>query len=1416
MIYTILNELPSRFPNVPAGVTYDGDNFFANISANDPQGECIEYSLISGTLPYGAILDPLSGNISGILKLRDVANTTTYCHDYSWTFTIRATNNLDYSDQDFTIVVKHVNVPPLWVNAVVNSSEVIELVDENINILGEYASNTDITIKLNAIYYQCAPLTFSLVTGDIPLGLSLSDDGIISGKLAKIPRGTSQHYYFTLNADDGIIMSTQAFNFTTTSLNIAPIWGTNTFDLVYPAGEPINYTANAIQLEGYPLTYSIANGTLPNGITLSPSGLNAGLIYGTSDVVPINTKYIFTIRADDGVSHADHLFSITLYRIYWFSPDENRGQQIGGTDYDFTAIVRTSRLSGQTTYSLIDGSLPAGTSLNSTAGTITGKLTNASSNYTFTIRATNSGISADRTFTGSVLGITTVKWISPTIQIAPWVGGTLYRYNPMDNPDLLIENAVGPTRYSIISGAVPLGTSFNEYTGQIIGTLNNSVYSYNFTMRATNNGISADCTFSGTVTRSTAISWISPASDLGQLKGGSSFSLISNVYVSNPSGPTIFSLANGALPNGTGISLNTNTGIIGGTLNNPATTSPSLTTPPETTNVLFTIRATNNELAADRIFNGTVVAQYPPVWQTVANSSIGDYPEGQPLTFRFVATDRNNDNLTYSLAPDSLPLPNGLTLNSNTGILSGTPINIVNQTNQSNLSWIIVGIPLGNGHYDGRDIRVTASAKDNGYTIQENGYEIVQTKPYDSPFIATNSTFMPTIGIPYTVTYKIIKTVKETNGITSYIRPAFDAEDPNGLLASAQGTKTGYGYNSTIDMIDTTNWVIGQPYDISVTWTPSIQYVYARGRIRINRSYPDDNFGTYPYSNAVFKILNQDVKYFETDVTYKFTLNVTDNIFPLVPRSFSIKIKGATTVTWVSPPEGAQSPILGNSTYLLISNVSVKNPVGTTVYSLQSGTLPAGTALNPNTGVITGTVPNVSSSYNFKIRAINNGISADRSFSGVIGAATVVTWNSPTAGALPASKGGTAYSFIPIVSVANPVGSTIYSIVLGSIPAGTNLNSATGVISGTLTNATSSYSFTMRATNNGVSAERPFSGTVSIQYAPEWISPAAGKIGEFIANQPINNGNGIQCSASDRNNDPLTYSLALGSTLPSGLTLSSSGLISGTPVNAVDQSALTGWYLIGPPYPYGHWDGALANVITSVTNLSPFPIPMGAPAGYVAPNYTVYRDTLTNKVVFRSKEMYDYGPIYNAVRSGDAPFITSDNTFVPKVGSTYKIVYSVKKIKAETNGIKSYLKPAFDAIYANGTVLADGTTVANETLNPALGTRSGFGYSNATDSVDTSSWIVGQSYDVVATWYVPPRTGFNNQDIQYSSARGRIRVNRSEPDSRLGTNAYSNAVFDITCQDIVYVNPRIDYNFYINVSDGILPPVPRLFSITIY
>ena len=62
--------------------------------------------------------------------------------------------------------------------------------------------------------------------------------------------------------------------------------------------------------------------------------------------------------------------------------------------------------------------------------------------------------------------------------------------------------------------------------------------------------------------------------------------------------------------------------------------------------------------------------------------------------------------------------------------------------------------------------------------------------------------------------------------------------------------------------------------------------------------------------------------------------------------------------------------------------VSATDPEGeTVVYSLQSGTLPAGTTLNSSTGVISGTVSGTVQTYSFTLRATAGGKTADRAFS---------------------------------------------------------------------------------------------------------------------------------------------------------------------------------------------------------------------------------------------------------------------------------------------------------------------------------------------------------------------------------------------------------------------------------------------------
>ena len=117
-----------------------------------------------------------------------------------------------------------------------------------------------------------------------------------------------------------------------------------------------------------------------------------------------------------------------------------------------------------------------------------------------------------------------------------------------------------------------------------------------------------------------------------------------------------------------------------------------------------------------------------------------------------------------------------------------------------------------------------------------------------------------------------------------------------------------------------------------------------------------------------------------------------------------------------------------------------------------------------------------------------------------------------------------------------------YSLASGSsLPSGVTLSSS-GVISGTLPDIASNttYTFTVNATD-GVNTVISRTFSFISNAAPIW-STASGSLGTFNENTSIS----LTVAATDVS-DSITYALASGSSLPSGITLNStSGVISGT------------------------------------------------------------------------------------------------------------------------------------------------------------------------------------------------------------------------------------------------------------------------------
>ena len=291
--------------------------------------------------------------------------------------------------------------------------------------------------------------------------------------------------------------------------------------------------------------------------------------------------------------------------------------------------------------------------------------------------------------------------------------------------------------------------------------------------------------------------------------------------------------------------------------------------------------------------------------------------------------------------------------------------------------------------------------------------------------------------------------------------------------------------------------------------------------------------------------------------TFTFGVTVTDSSSKAQNKTVTFSIVVApvqTAPTALSIGSGALSAGAVGVSYAVSLNVSGGTPGYT--WSLASGKLPAGLALS-SAGVISGT-PTASGTSTFAVAVQDSGSpvqKASASESITVSAAPPGKLTITTTG-LAAGKNGSSYSASLNASGGTP-GYT-WSIASGSLPAGLTLSSA-GVISGTPTGSGIS-TFTVGARDSGSPAQTASGGeSITVSAAPSKLTItttglAAGK-----------NGTSYSASLSASGGTPgYTWSIASGS-LPAGLTLSSAGVISGTPTGSGTSTFTVGVQDSGSP-----------------------------------------------------------------------------------------------------------------------------------------------------------------------------------------------------------------------------------------------------------
>ncbi|HEY5266828.1 MAG TPA: putative Ig domain-containing protein, partial [Acidimicrobiales bacterium] len=261
-----------------------------------------------------------------------------------------------------------------------------------------------------------------------------------------------------------------------------------------------------------------------------------------------------------------------------------------------------------------------------------------------------------------------------------------------------------------------------------------------------------------------------------------------------------------------------------------------------------------------------------------------------------------------------------------------------------------------------------------------------------------------------------------------------------------------------------------------------------------------------------------------TATSQTFTIHITDANAVTASQSYTLTVNTAPSITPPSLPGATET---GNYSQTLATSGGT-TPFG--LWSLSTGSLPTGLTLNTSTGVISGTVGATATSTTFTIHITdNNGVVASQTYTLTVNTAPSVTSPSTLPGATQTGN----YS----QTLTGSNGTTPYTWTeTGSLPTGLTLSSG-GVISGTVGATATSSTFTVTLTDaNGVTATKMLTINVNAKPTITADTPPSG-----TKNSPYP---GYTFVAT---NGTTPYTWTYTGTLPTGLSLSTAGVLSGTP-----------------------------------------------------------------------------------------------------------------------------------------------------------------------------------------------------------------------------------------------------------------------------
>ena len=931
------------------------------------------------------------------------------------------------------------------------------------------------------------PLTWTLASGALPPGVTLSTSGILSGAPT-----SSGAFTFTAQVTDSATPNKSA---TSGPLNLV-VAATST-PLAFPAQTLNTAIANAAYSSSLtvtggatPYNFAITSGTFPPGVALASNGQFSGTptVAGTS---------AFTVTVTDSSvppQTASQSLAIVVLNLLTITT-KALPTSISGTGYSDALVA-----SGGTppyTFAQTSGTLPAGITLGST-GLLTGSTT-ASGTFTFGVTVTDS--SAPPQTASQTLMLVVVPPLAITTTTLPnGTAGIPY------SATIVTTGGQGTVSQTVTSGALPTALSLST-SGTLSGTPSGAGI-FTFTITATDQTVPPQVasqfysiTIAPQVQVAASVSFInSPQNSIGgQLLGGSPVS----VQVTDSSGVAVPGVNVAMGFSGAPCSA----AVLGGTLTQTTNASGVATFP---------------DLTIDRGQRGFTLAATAV---TAGGVSLPFNVEGfcqtaTPSSSRFAAT--------------ATSLPNALVLLTG-GITSGSPTSVV-ATAELYDPVAHTFTPTGSMHA-ARAYHTATLLADGTVLITGGSATTINGASFQlGPASNTAEIYNPATGLFTQVT----ATMNSARALHSAVQL------PGGTVLIAGGS-TGSLNLSSAEIYDP----VAQTFTASATGMTAAREALTATLLNNGQVLLAGGYGATGPVNQSAEIYDPVAKTFTATPQMAFPHG--QHTGTLLPNGQVVLEGGDNTSFTATNSIEVYDPVAGTFT----ASAATLNTARTTQ---SASLLPDGRVLVEGGFDPTGTILNSAETFNDVTPAdtLTGAMQTPRWYTtstplpdgtvlvagGGFNAGTLTTL--PVEIFYPATTTPISITTILPLAFANEpytqqlqeqggIGNLTWTLASGALPAGINLSSS-GLLSGTAT-ASSVSNFTVQVTD---SSTPPRSGAQS--YVLEVVPPLLTSPTLPTANPGVPYSQPITVLTGTA---PYTFSL-FGGSLPSGLTLASIGTVSGT------------------------------------------------------------------------------------------------------------------------------------------------------------------------------------------------------------------------------------------------------------------------------